>query len=134
MPKAFAGVFAPKLTSEGLERYKSLAKSELISRRSREYMESLIAMLELFWQTPESTLPSEGDLIVPLEEAEIQRIWDAVPWMDECDVIGKEFEKIPAAGATTEIRNAAFHLLWYARELTLDREPRTKDKLPSNLR
>jgi hypothetical protein len=28
-----------------------------------------------------------------------------------------------------ELRNAAFHLLWFCKELTLDREPLTVDKL-----
>ncbi len=37
--------------------------------------------------------------------------------------LGKVFDSL--AG---DIRNAAYHLLWYARELTKDREPRTKDK------
>jgi hypothetical protein len=30
---------------------------------------------------------------------------------------------------STEIRDAAFHLLWYAKELTLDREPITSDMI-----
>jgi hypothetical protein len=86
-------------------------------------------MVRVFNETPSSKL--EGDThqsgvgkIIPLEKEEIERIWDVVPWPKECDVIGECFDKL-----TGELRNAAFHLLWYARELAIDREPITNDKL-----
>lgn len=67
-------------------------------------------------------------VVVPLEEEEIKRIWDHVPWKEELDMYSAVFEEIPP-GTNRDLRNAAFHLLWYGRELELDREPMTTDKL-----
>jgi hypothetical protein len=94
-------------------------------------MTKLIAMVRKFRETPESQLNGKPHpvigTIIPLEDAEVQRIWDVVPYREECDAIGMVFERIP----TGDVRNAAFHLLWYAYELTADREPITADKLQS---
>jgi hypothetical protein len=65
--------------------------------------------------------------IVPLHPAEVERIWDHVPWDHELDGIQRLFDAIPAS--QKDLRNAAFHLLWYAKELAHDREPITQDKL-----
>ncbi len=90
-------------------------------------------MLEVFWQTPESKQPGDPHpcgrgTIIPLEDAEIQRIWDVVPWAEELDLYGRLFDRIDPV-ATRDLRKAAFHLLWYGRELCADREPITSDKL-----
>jgi len=123
------GSFAPPLTPEKLEDYKVLAE-ECQDRKVDGYMADLIKMVELFRETPESknggsAHPSGRGAIVPLEDSEIERIWDAVPWPEECDVMGKAFDVLPPG----DLRNAAYHLLWYARELASDREPITTDKL-----
>lgn len=121
------GSFAPPLTADKLDDYAALA--ETADRRVKEYMLELVNMLRVFWQTGESTAESEttplGHPITPLEEAEIERIWDVVPWPEECDVMGQIFDALPNG----ELRNAAYHLLWYARELAADREPTTSDKV-----
>jgi hypothetical protein len=61
--------------------------------------------------------------------------------MHECQAYRKLFEALPTGRqnadgsgpivdqAACDLRNAAFHLLWHAMEITLDREPLTNDKL-----
>jgi len=129
--KHIGGSFAPPLSNERLEAYKSLANSA--TPQVKDYMLQLAKMLEVFRETPDSTNPgaphpSGRVVIVPLEDAEIKRIWDFVPWSQELDVMGAVFDKINAT-IQKELRNAAFHLLWFGRELCADREPITNDKL-----
>jgi hypothetical protein len=67
-------------------------------------------------------------LIVDLDEQIAKDLWDHIPWDEELDVIAAEFEKI-SNETHRDLRNAAFHLLWHAKELVRDREPITTDKL-----
>jgi len=149
------GSFALPLSDEMLAEYEVLAK-ECADRKAAGYMTELCRMLRVFRETPESSAkprkhPVAG-LMVPLEEAEVQRIWDFVPWAEECDLMGAAFDKLQAGECAenarllevyrigggvgpepalldTKMRDAAFHLLWFARELEKDREPCTCDKL-----
>ena len=142
------GSFAPPITAEKLSEYRALAKGA--DARIQDAMLPLCEMVEVFQQTPDSSEPGHPHpvgrgVIVPLEEQEIKRIWDHVPWPDECELLGRLFETLPDGyeertidGArqvvlvdpgARDLRNAAFHLLWYARELTQDREPITNDKI-----
>lgn len=138
--------FAPPLNEAELAEYKSLAESA--EEPVRDAMASLITMVEKFRETPESKLPGvaletpytqspfrdgKGNpkappQIVPLEDSEVERIWDYVPWGHELNAMGQVFEQIPHE-SKPELRNAAFHLLWFGRELLLDREPMTNDKI-----
>lgn len=125
------GTFAPPLDEPLLRRYEEAAGRG--GEKVREAMNKLIHMLRTFWQTPRSRLPgrdhpSGRGVIVPLEDAEIKRIWDVVPWMEELDVYAGWFDQIDPI-RERELRNAAFHLLWFAKELHLDREPMTADQL-----
>ena len=125
------GSFAPPLDSEKIAAYRELAKSAE-DERVRDAMLPLCDMVDSFHQTPKSKLsgkphPVGLGVVVPLEEDEIKRIWDLVPWDYECDALGKLFETLPSD--QKDLRNAAFHLLWFARELTKDREPITNDLL-----
>lgn len=132
--------FAPALTREHLARYAELAAGA--EERAADAMRQLIRMVELFLETPASTLPGEtlrvsakhGERVisqvqaVPLEAAEIKRMWDAVPWSEELDAFDTIFDRIdPLRDA--ELRNAAYHLLWYGRELTIDREPMVLERI-----
>lgn len=124
----FGGSFAPPLDS--LEPYKSLAATA--PEQVKDYMTKLIVMLETFRQTPDSTLPgsphpSGRGNIVPLDDAEVKRIWDVVPWSEELDAMAVVFDRI--GPEQKPLRDAAFHLLWFGRELCADREPITSDKL-----
>jgi hypothetical protein len=124
----FGGSFAPPLTAEKLASYK-----EQVGAFEEPYkgeVLKLIDMVETFQQTPASSNgssphPSGTGFITPLEDAEIKRIWDKVPWWYEVDALKTLFDKLPVGN----LRNIAFHLLWFAQELTLDREPLTNDKL-----
>lgn len=146
------GSFAPPVDDAKIDRFEQLAK-ECSDSQIQGYMLDLVKMLRTFRETPESQRPGSSHpsgvgTIVPLEDAEIERIWDVVPWPEECDVMGRVFDKLPAGcrrvndptapkGYRIEItdqdacdrRNAAYHLLWFARELAQDREPLTNDKL-----
>ncbi len=124
---------APDITTTKLATYRELAATAEPS--VKEVMARLCDMVEHFRKTPESKLPGSpvqfmnaGNKIaiaVPLEPDEILRIWDHVPYQDEIDVYGARFEKIPQS----DLRDAAFHLLWFATELTKDREPMTREKV-----
>jgi len=131
MPSHIGGSFAPPLDADTLADYKSLAATA--PEQVGEYMRDLIQMLKVFRETPDSEQPgkphpSGRGTIVPLEDAEIKRIWDVVPWKEELDVMGGVFDNIDPL-TQRELRNAAFHLLWFGRELCADREPITTDKL-----
>lgn len=145
-PQRGPACFAPPLTSERLAAYKSLAAGA--EPPVREAMEGLIRMAEVFQETPASALPGvplqteytrspfrdaagkpkPPPDIVPLSGEEIDRIWDHVPWDHEIRALEPLFEAIDPR-SQKELRDAAFHLKWYATELALDREPMTQDRL-----
>lgn len=124
------GSFAPPLSAAKLAEYRTLA-SKSDDRRVRDVMLLLCKMVEVFQETPASTLngsvgPTGLGVVIPLEAAEVDRIDAVVPWDYECDAYQNLFETIPT---DSNLRTPAFHLLWYAKELTVDREPMTNDKL-----
>lgn len=112
------GSFAPPITAEQVAEYRELAKSAELP--VRDAITELATMVEVFLETPTTDGPN-------LPEAEVKRIWDYVPWDHECEALKPLFETLP----TGPLRNAAFHLLWYAVELTQDREPATTDRYPA---
>lgn len=126
------GCFAPLLDVAGLDRYEQLSEA-CDNQQVKDYMRQLITMLRVFWETSESTETPvthwSGAAMRSLEDAEIQRIWDVVPWESDLDAMSAVFDTISDV-TDKELRNAAFHLVWYGRELTADREPLTSDKLP----
>jgi len=132
IPVHAGGSFAPRITEDTLVHYEALAA--LVSdSRIRESMTELIAMCRAFLLHPEASGPGSPHAtgrgsIVPLDDAVIQEIWDLVPWQDEIDLMAGRFELINAV-TEKETRDAAHHLLWYARELTMDRRPITADTL-----
>lgn len=125
------GSFAPPLTDEKLARYEELAAGA--SERVREGMQSLLKMCKAWWELPDSAQEGQPHasgrgLIVPMEKAHVEELWDLVPWKDELDVIAAHFDGISPTDEK-ELRDAAHHLLWFGYELTQDREPITNDKL-----
>jgi hypothetical protein len=125
------GSFAPPLDADKLATYNALAHDA--PEQIGEAMHKLIDMVTRFQQNPCSGAeckphPVGVGHIQHLEESEVKRIWDAVPWKEECDMYAKLFDGIDAA-TNKELRDAAHHLLWFAYELTADREPCTCDKL-----
>lgn len=136
------GTFAPPIDAELLSSYRKIAAG-LPDSPVADGIRKLCDMVETFQQTPASPLQGTPHpvgrvrtpagiigvpMIVPLEESEVKRIWDAVPWEHEIDALGKVFDSIPNE-TDKPTRDAAFHLLWFARELSLDREPMTTDRL-----
>jgi hypothetical protein len=128
--RMIGGSFAPRLTPEKVAEYRDTAQA-VADAQARGYMLDLCNMMDLWHQTPDFGGGAPNALsmpVTPLPEEEVQRIWDVVPWKDECDLMGQCFDKLEG-----DQRNAAFHLLWYAVELTNDRQPCTKDLLPADM-
>lgn len=132
-PARIGGSFAPPLDDARLEAYRELA--EKASPQVAEAMNALLAMADAYNERPESEEepagtphPSGRGTITPLAEGEVERLWDVVPWEDELAMYGQVFDRIDA-GTDKATRDAAFHLLWYGRELNLDRIPMTTDRL-----
>ena len=126
------GSFAPPLTDELLASYKALAKTA--PPAIGDAMQTLLNCCRKWWDLPESSLSattphlSGRGTVVPLDEPIKQALYEHIPYEDELNVFGQRFETIDAT-SQRELRNAAFHLLWHARELEMDREPITTDKL-----
>lgn len=133
------GSFAPTLTTEKVAKYRELATQA--SPEVAEVMVKLCDMVEHFNITPASTQAStphpigafrdrngkhRSPMITPLSQEEIQRIDEKVPWNHEIEMYKLLFDSIPN-DSQKEIRDAAHHLLWYAVELEMDREPITMD-------
>lgn len=131
--KRFGGSFAPPITAAKISEYNALLSTPAADEfdlKVKSTCKDLLKMVQVFQETPASASagskhPSGRGTIVPLEESEINRIDAYVPWDHECDAYQALFDKLP----TGALRNAAFHLLWFAKELTKDREPLTNDKL-----
>jgi hypothetical protein len=124
------GSFAPPLDKDKIAAYRKLACPH---QSVADAIKQLCDMVELFQQTPRSMQPSTKHqsgvgTITPLSLDEVERIWDAVPWEHEIEGMRQLFDKIDPV-ADKAVRNAAFHLLWFAIELNKDREPLTNDML-----
>jgi hypothetical protein len=138
--------FAPPLTDELLAGYHELVDA-LDPSPVRDALTELLVCVDAWWELPVSTrsdverlkIRHQGTLInvviTPLEAEQITALYDVTPWDYELDALsnpapsqgGKPglFDDLPEG----DLRNAAFHLLWYAREITRDREPLTAETL-----
>lgn len=128
--RMIGGSFAPRITPDKVAEYRNIANG-VSDAQARGYMLDLCDMMDSWHQTPDFGGGAPNALRMPvtqLPEEEVQRIWDVVPWKEECDLMGKCFDRLEG-----DQRNAAFHLLWYAVELTNDRQPCTKDLLPADM-
>lgn len=146
MPRFIGGSFAPPLTDASLAAYKSLAEALPATSPVRDAMLRLHACVSRWWDLPESTgggrpHPVGRGFIVDLDKEIAASLWDSIPWgggkdadgnpvPDELGEMARVFDVIPATPAASKaLRDAAHHLLWFAKELNLDREPITNDKL-----
>ena len=132
--------FAPALSDAKLAEYTAIAAA-LPAGELRDAIAECLACVKFWWELPESTRTDGRRLriqkgvngpqvevpITPLEDAHVKAIWDAVPWPRELDASQSLFDAIPVGQKA--LRDCAFHLLWFAKELCLDREPLTQDKL-----
>lgn len=132
MRKQIGGSFAPPLTDEALDKYAKLIDAIPKNSQLRDSLEKVYVCCTKWWDAPESEgtdvhkHPSGRGLIIDLEKNIADSLFDVIPWMEELDIIGNVFDKITD---NKELRNAAFHMLWHCKELCLDREPMTSDKL-----
>lgn len=130
--------FAPALTDEGIAGYRSLVAG-LPLGPVKDALGECLRAVDAWWALPESTrtdvtrfaIKHRGKdhtfAVTPLEEEHVKSLWDLVPWGYELDAMQRLFDDIPAE--EKRLRDAAFHLLWHVKEMNLDREPSTIDKL-----
>lgn len=135
------GSFAPPLTDEKLESYRSLAMSA--PPPIRDSMLSLLSCVNHWWGLPESLHPKtphpnvfhtkkDGTvtpvMTQPLESAHAESLDPLIPWAHEIEAMKGLFETINPV-SQKPLRDAAHHLLWHVVELDKGREPITSDKL-----
>ena len=133
IPPQVGGSFAPPIDEAKLAAYAALA--ETAPDRVKDEMQKLLRMVKAWWDLPESTRAGEQHpstpraTAIPLEESHVKSLWDFVPWPDEIRLLSNDMATGVFDSLTGDLRDAALHLLWFAGELTLDREPITTDKL-----
>jgi hypothetical protein len=124
------GSMAPPLDAAKLAAYRKLAEDA--PEQAGGAMAALLDMADAYLGGPAAKdrgkkagtpHPSGAGAVVPLDDAEVKRLWDVVPWNEELEMYAKVFDAIDPI-AEKKLRDAAFHLLWLGRELFLDREPR----------
>lgn len=133
MKLQYGGTFAPPLTDSKLAEYKALAAVHAGTPVGAA-MQTCLACCERWWDLPEpngtATMkhPVGVGTIVSLQADHKAALDEHIPWPHELDAIQALFDGIDNE-TQKPLRNAAFHLLWHVRELNLDREPLTADKL-----
>lgn len=125
------GTFAPPLSDEAFRDYAGLIEAQSPGP-VRDALVRLHDCCKQWWNLPDSQgaatpHPAGVGIIVPLDEPIANQLFDAIPWREELDAIQALFDKIPPENK--DLRNMAFHLLWHVKELEMDREPITADKL-----
>lgn len=129
--KQIGGSFAPPLTDELLASYEALANEA--TGPVKDVVLELLNCCKQWWELPESVgggnaHPSGRGFIVELDHAIKESLWDLIPWPHEIKAMESLLNTLDPVGQK-DLRNAAFHLLWHVKELDLDREPITTDKL-----
>ena len=133
MKMHIGGSFAPPLTDAKLDEYELLIEALSISPLKDGLM-ALLKCCRSWWALPESKAAecwqheSGKGIVIPLELAHQKSLWNEIPWTHEIQAIEVLSDKIDPI-AQKDLRDAAFHLLWHVKELDLDREPMTADKL-----
>lgn len=125
------------ITDESLARYRQLI-DEMPRSAVRDTLDEFHRAVAKWWELPESTKAeprlwntSGGRKLTeqPMDQEIIDELFELVPWPEEmpakAELINQHFANQPE----TELKRAAYHLLWYATELSLDREPCTMDKV-----
>ena len=128
---------------------------DLDHSETKEAISALLACVSAWWELPASTRTDEFRVQVPdrdsagqvkrnkkgapirhtrniiekpLEAEHVEVLDGVTPWMRELNTLSTPagdglLDQLPPG----ELRNAAFHLLWHCKEITLDREPLTND-------
>ena len=134
--------FAPPLTDKLLASYRGLIDGLGPDQAEvKDALQQCLRCVEAWWALPESkrqdgarfkTLHRGQEITYhaqPLEAEHVRALWDVTPWMKELNLLSNAQDTGLFDGLEGDLRNAAFHLLWHAKEITLDREPLTSDKL-----
>ena len=136
--------FAPPLTDELLAEYRAMAEVCPYGAEAGDALKDLVKCVEAWWELPESTrqdvtrwklyhVPRKEEIEVvetPLEQEHIDALYEVTPWLSELDRLSKPDDTGLFDHMAGDERTMAFHLLWYVKELALDREPMSQDKLP----
>lgn len=127
------GSFAPPLTDELISKYQSLIGALPQGNPIKDILMILLNCCVQWWKLPVSTgegsqHPSGRGIIIPLDDKHAKALDQHIPWDFEVGVYAKQLDTIHPV-EQTELRNAAFHLLWHVKELDIGREPITTDKL-----
>lgn len=133
--KGAPSCFGPPLSDEKLARYRELIAT-VESRELRDCLDMLLPPVERWWndldyskETGRTIVYNQGTPrelsvdLVPLPQAQVDVLDDVLPWMWQLDAMEPVLSRIPAG----ELRDCAYHLLWFCKELTLDQEPVTQD-------
>mgnify|MGYP001611048435 CR=1 FL=1 len=112
-PSRIGGSFAPPLDDNKIGEYRKLA--EKAPRPILDAMMALCDMVDVFYETPRSAMPSFPDrtgvaLITPLETDKIELLDPHVPWKHELDGYASIFDTLDPKD-DKKLRDAAFHLL-----------------------
>jgi hypothetical protein len=131
LPPYVGGSFAPAMGREELASYRKLA--ETAEPHVKKAMLALTECCAVHHKAPKSAKrgsphPSGRGTVVPLEDLHKESLKEHLPEADELDMYSARFDAIDSQ-SQKELRNAAFHLLWYVKELSLGREPMTTDLL-----
>lgn len=128
------GSFAPPLTDDLMAAYRAMFDKVDPQSQLRAALDVCYACCSKWWELPESTNgntkmhPTGRGVIQALDDSIAKDLWEHIPWTSEIDTFANLFERI-SNETNKPLRDAAHHLLWHVRELDLDREPLTKDKL-----
>ena len=115
------GTFAPPLDADRLASYADMADG-MTGPQSVAFATLFAAVSEFL---AKDVPPRKGSLH-PSGLGKVEKLTDGekVELPEDLDDIGRTFDSLDG-----ERRNAAYHLLWYARELRLGRRPITTDTL-----
>lgn len=134
MQRHVGGSFAPPITDEVRLRYAELidvATDPQVQDAGTKLAKMVYKYQKAHKELPDSDgtpHPSGRGVEVALPQEIVQTIWDHVPFQYEIDGIAKVFDTV-SAETDKPLRDACFHLLWFANELTRDRQPITTDKI-----
>lgn len=127
--------FAPPLTDEKLTEYRAIGQTQ--NAEVADAFKVMLACVDAWWNLPESKRTDGRQLTIkhrgkdtsysetPLEIAHVKALDLVTPWMWELDALAAFLDKLPLG----KVRDAAHHLLWHCKEITLDREPMTMNLL-----
>lgn len=119
------GSFAPPITEDHVKNWPTLiAATNGLTRTALEVLHKLMLA-----HRPHKAKALKGEphpsgkgIIMPLADDVKKACEPHLPSHAEMEIFGQLFESLGGP-----IRDVAFHLLWYARELELGREPPTTD-------